>query len=90
MVTKIDPAELVYDLRRDKVVPFSDITGGIHPYAPLAFAAPLAKPVSWFRRMIVRASSTCTLWRFSLNDECWHFRLWPRWYITSTEAVEIG
>lgn len=44
-----------------------------------------------FRRMIVRAAPTCTLWRWAnVNVDALEFRLRRRWKISGLELLENG
>lgn len=44
----------------------------------------------WFRRLIVRAAPSCTLWRALYHVDCLEFILWPKWKISGIELVEAG
>lgn len=44
----------------------------------------------WFRRLIVRAAPTCTLWRPHYYSDVCVFVLWPRLHVTGLEMAEIG
>lgn len=44
-----------------------------------------------FRRMIVRAVPTCTLWEPDfIHFYTWEFKFWPKWKVTLLELVEAG
>ena len=46
----------------------------------------------WWRRVIVRAAPTCTLWRYpkSLHRDVVTFVFWPGWEITGREMMQEG
>src|SRR5262245_17871176 len=44
----------------------------------------------WLYRAIVRAAPRCTLSFAPLNQDCWRFRFWPRWYITGGPGTFVG
>lgn len=43
-------------------------------------------PPKWWRRLVVLAAPTCTLWRFDPLHQVYFFRLWERWRITHQEV----
>ncbi len=49
-----------------------------------------ASPQWAFRRLIVRAAPTCTLWVADLAVDVLRFRFYRRWYITSEELMETA
>lgn len=65
-------------LRRlvDEALPGVALTSMAHPYN-----------MPWWRRLIIRAAPTCTLWRHSPLWDILYFAPWPRWQISRQEVM---
>jgi hypothetical protein len=49
----------------------------------------MQKVIKFFRRLIVNAAPTCTLWLVSPYRDALFFRFYPRWQIDRKEYEEL-